>query len=155
MIKKYIMDLIFPNRRAVKLIYSLQKARNKGQKIKSVYLWNKLIKNYGLHISNGASIGEGLTLPHPLGIVIGMGVEIGKNSTIFQNVTIGTKHSSIDNEIKYPKIGNNVIIYTNTVVIGDVSIGDNTIIGANSLVLENLESNSIYAGNPIKKIGTN
>jgi len=90
--------------------------------------------------------------PHPTGIVIGMKVKIGKGCKIYQNVTIGTKEAKTFKTSKYPVIGNNVIIYPNSLIIGDISIGDNVIIGAGSLILEDVPSNTVIAGNPAKII---
>lgn len=58
-----------------------------------------------------------LWLPHPIGVVIGSGVSIGTGVTIFQNVTLGT-----DGTGKYPRIGDNAIIFTGSLVAGDVFI---------------------------------
>ena len=108
--------------------------------------FRKKVNKYGNWITYDANIEDGILFPHPVGIVIGQGVNIGKNCTIYQNVTIGSKNG------KYPKIGNNVIIYANSVVVGDITIGDNSIIGAGSVVLKSFPSNSIIAGNPAKII---
>lgn len=88
--------------------------------------------------------------PHPVGIVIGKGVKIGNKCTVYQNVTIGSKNNLGQN---YPKIGDNVTIYANSCIFGDVIIGDNVIIGACSLINKDIPSNSIVAGNPAKIIG--
>lgn len=90
--------------------------------------------------------------PHPIGIVIGQKVELGKNCTIYQNVTIGTKNTDDYKNAKYPVIGNNVTIYPNSIIIGDVHIGDGAIIGAGSLVLSDVEPGSIVAGVPAAKL---
>lgn len=89
--------------------------------------------------------------PHPVGIVINGKTKIGKNCTIFQNVTIG---DSFSNKLpsKYPTIGDNVMIFANSVIIGGITIGDNAIIGAGSVVLHDVPQNSIVAGNPAKII---
>lgn len=87
---------------------------------------------------------------HPIGIVIGFKVELGNNCQIFQNVTIGTKDTQNFKEGRYPKIGNNVIIYPNSIIIGDITIGDNVIIGAGSIVLNDIPSNVVVAGSPAK-----
>ena len=98
---------------------------------------------------------KNIIFPHPTGIVIGSKVKLGNNIKIWQNVTIGAK-SDIDwQNQKYPEIGDNVLIYANSVIIGDVKIGSNSIIGAMSLVTCDVEANSIYAGIPAKKIGIN
>lgn len=85
--------------------------------------------------------------PHPIGIVIGEGVNIGYNCTIYQNVTIGLKSSSDKN---YPRIGNNVKVYANSIIIGDIEIGDNCIIGASTVVTQSIPPNSVVAGIPGK-----
>lgn len=89
---------------------------------------------------------NGCKFPHPIGIVIVKGVSIGKNCRIFQNVTIGSKNGKI------PTIGNNVCIYPNSVIFGDITIGDNAIIGAGAVVLKDVPANAIVAGNPAKII---
>lgn len=89
--------------------------------------------------------------PHPVGIVIGKGVSLGYDCQIYQNVTIGLRHEKAS---KYPKIGNNVTIYANSVIIGDIEIGDNSIIGASTVLTQSVPPNSIVAGSPGKVIKT-
>jgi len=90
--------------------------------------------------------------PHPIGIVIGQKVVLGDNCIIYQNVTIGSKNTANYKNSKYPVLGDNVTIYPNSIIIGDVKIGNNAIIGAGSLVLDDVEEDSIVAGTPAKKI---
>lgn len=85
--------------------------------------------------------------PHPNGIVIGKNCTIGDSCIIYQNVTLGQRNG------KYPIIGNNVVIYPSSIVLGDIIIGDNSIIGAGSIVIRNIPSNSKVAGNPARIIG--
>lgn len=77
-----------------------------------------LIAFHGIDVGKGFTIGSGLSLPHPVGVVIGGGCRVGCNCTIFQSVTLGVAHG------KYPKIGNDVIIYPNSVIVGDIEIPD-------------------------------
>ncbi|MGF1793559.1 hypothetical protein L4D21_23495 [Photobacterium profundum] len=79
-------------------------------------------------------------IPHPIGIVIGKenGVTIGEGCTIMQNVTIGVKNL---NQKKGPDIGNNVFIGANCVIVGDITIEDNVIIGAGSFIDFSIEKN--------------
>jgi serine O-acetyltransferase len=82
--------------------------------------------------------------PHPLGIVIGDTSVIGNGVTIYQNVTIGRKAKSRINE--NPRIGDNVVIYPGAVVIGEITIGDNSIIGANTTVTIDIPAGSTVVG---------
>lgn len=89
-------------------------------------------------------------------------IEIGDNVEIAAGVTILThgydwcvvhhKTGEILGSAGKVKIGNNVFIGTKATILGGTTIGDNVIIGANSLVKGELESNSVYAGNPARKI---
>ena len=116
-------------------------------------------RNIKIYLSNHFTIGiwklykQKTLFPHPVGIVIGIDVSIGKGCIIYQNVTIGTKDTNNTINPKYPKIGNNVIIYPNSIIIGDIEIGDNSIIGAGAVVLNNVPEDCVVVGNPasIKK----
>ena len=90
--------------------------------------------------------------PHPVGIVINADAVIGKNCLIFQNVTIGEGKYFKRTNSKVPTIGNNVTVFANSVIIGGVTIGDNSVIGAGSVVLSDVDSNSVVAGNPARFI---
>lgn len=92
---------------------------------------------------------KNLRLVHPTGIVISPKTQIGMDCTIYQNVTLGKKDELA------PTLGDNVTIYANAVVVGDVHIGNNSVIGAGSVVLKDVPANEVWAGNPahfIKKI---
>lgn len=106
----------------------------------------KLIRYYGIFLGLNTVIGKNLNFPHPINIVIGDGVIIGDNVTVYQGVTIGVYKTKRDgtNNSGYPYIGNNVKIYTGAIILGNIKIGDNTIIGANSVVTKDIPSNSIY-----------
>ena len=100
-------------------------------------------------------IKRGTYFPHPVGIVISSAATIGKNCIIYQNVTIGAKtFEQGDARIRenYPVIGNNVTIYAGAVICGPVKIGDNAVIGANSVVISDVPENSIVVGAPAKII---
>ena len=92
--------------------------------------------------------------PHPIGIVINKNAKIGKNCTIWQNVTIGDGFRD-KNGSRYPIIGDNVEIFANAVIIGGITIGDNAVIGAGSVVVHDVPANAIVAGNPAKIIRQN
>lgn len=92
----------------------------------------------GIDIHPGATIGEYFTIDHGTGVVIGETARIGNNVKMFQGVTLGAKSFPLDaqgNPIKgidrHPKIGNNVIIYSNSTILGTITVGDGAVIGGN------------------------
>ncbi|MDD2284264.1 MAG: DapH/DapD/GlmU-related protein [Paludibacter sp.] len=92
----------------------------------------------GIDIHPGATIGEYFTIDHGTGVVIGETSRIGKNVKMYQGVTLGAKSFPLDeqgNPIKgidrHPKIGDNVIIYSNSTILGNITIGDSAVIGGN------------------------
>ncbi len=86
--------------------------------------------------------------PHPVGIVIGHQVKLGKGCTIYQNVTIG----SAKTKEAQPVLGSNVTIYANAVLIGPIHIGDNVIVGANSVVTQDVPANTTVVGTPARVV---
>lgn len=88
---------------------------------------------------------ENLILPHPYAVVINSHATIGRDCVIYQSVTIGSdRHGNV------PTIGDRVTIYSGSVIVGKVSIGNDSIIGANSFVNSDVPKDSIYQGNPAR-----
>lgn len=111
----------------------------------SKFILRQLVVKYGYEISEKTEIGEGLAILHLGGIAINKNAILGKNITIFQGVTIG---GDVGKRKGAPKIGNKVWIGANAVVVGNITIGDNVLIAANSLVNFNVPDNSLVIGNP-------
>lgn len=86
-------------------------------------------------LAPSASIGPGLRLPHPVGIVVGRGSRIGANVTIYHHVTLGTKRPDV---AAYPTIHDNVTIFPGAVIAGNITIGENAVIGPNVVVLKDV-----------------
>lgn len=101
----------------------------------------------GAEIEYNAEIGPGLFIAHPVGIVIGRGSKIGNHVSIFQGVTLGVKSWEEKHIKKFPVIGNNCMLFSNAAILG-VSIGDNCIIGANSVVTKDIPDNCKAYGSP-------
>jgi|LSQX01.3.fsa_nt_gb serine O-acetyltransferase len=118
----------------------------------AIFLRNRLISLYGIHISLNAEIGLGLELKHVNGVVIGDGVKIGENAVIYHQVTLGGQNMGDCEKGNYPDVGDNVTIYSGAKVLGNISIGSNSVIGANSVVLKDVEPDSVYAGVPARRI---
>ena len=92
----------------------------------------------GIDIHPGATIGNYFTIDHGTGVVIGETATIGTNVKMYQGVTLGAKSFPLDedgNPIKgiprHPHIGKNVIIYSNSTILGTISVGDGAVIGGN------------------------
>lgn len=98
-----------------------------------------------------AKLGKNISFPHPFGIVIGEDVSIGNKVKIFQQVTVGS-HGKLGQQKQYPKILDSTTIYAGAKIIGNVSIGRNSMIGANSVVLGDVPDNSVAVGVPAKVI---
>ena len=113
-------------------------------RIIQIHLTNKS----GIEISGYTPIGKGFRIAHVGSIIIAGGVSIGENCTIHQCVTLGRSFSG--SNAGCPSIGNNVIIFPGAVIVGNIKIGDNSIIGANSLVLDDVPTNSVMGGVPAK-----
>ena len=95
----------------------------------------------GIDIHPAATIGERFAIDHGTGVVIGATAIIGRNVKIYQGVTLGAKSFDCDadgNPVKgvprHPIVGDNVIIYSNSSILGRIRIGDNAVIGGNMWV---------------------
>ena len=93
--------------------------------------------------------------PHnALGTVIHQNVKVGKNSTIYQNVTVGGRKDKTriynDEIIDAPIIGSNVLVGTNSIILGPIIVGDNAIIGAGAVVVDDVPPNSTVYGEKSK-----
>ena len=153
LIIKNFLKRIIPWMNQKEKIYKLyKKSRKYAQKnnflLLSYYSY-KILKKYRCVFSAYAVIDESIILPHPMNIVIGRDVIIGKNCTIYQDVTIG------QNNEKFPVIGDNVTIYTGAKVIGNIKVGNNSVIGANAVVIKDVPDNSVVAGVPARVIKQN
>ncbi|WCK56692.1 serine O-acetyltransferase [Aneurinibacillus sp. Ricciae_BoGa-3] len=104
----------------------------------------------GIEIHPGAKIGKGLFIDHGSGVVIGETCEIGDNVTLYQGVTLGG--TGKEKGKRHPTIGNNVLIASGAKVLGSMKIGDNSKIGAGSVVLQEVPPNSTVVGIPGKII---
>lgn len=132
--------------------------RSQGlKKLLRIFYKLKLVRKYGIYFNarSGSRIGKGLFLPHPSSIVFGAGINIGEHCTIYQNVTLGAKRvgSFETDDLAYPQIGDNCVLYAGAVVVGPVFVKNGTQVGANAVLLTDTEENSVYAGVPAVKKG--
>jgi serine O-acetyltransferase len=123
--------------------------------VHKLYLSGRFISHVGrfltgIEIHPGARIGRRFFIDHGMGVVIGETSEIGNDVTLFHGVTLGgTTWKKIK---RHPTIGDNVVIGVGAKILGPVRIGDNTKIGANSVVVTDIPPNSIVVGIPGKVV---
>jgi serine O-acetyltransferase len=104
----------------------------------------------GIEIHPGAKIGRRFFIDHGMGVVIGETCEIGDNVTVFQGVTLGG--TGKEKGKRHPTIMDNALIATGAKVLGSITIGENSKIGAGSVVLKDVPSNSTVVGIPGKVV---
>ncbi|MGG4040311.1 serine O-acetyltransferase EpsC [Bacillus smithii] len=100
----------------------------------------------GIEIHPGAKIGRRLFIDHGMGVVIGETCEIGDNVTLYQGVTLGG--TGKEKGKRHPTIKDNALIATGAKVLGSITIGENSKIGAGSVVLKDVPPNSTVVGIP-------
>jgi serine O-acetyltransferase len=140
------------HKRALMLLAKARMFRAKGYRRLSRYFFRRLERDYGVFINPKSQIGEGLRLPHPNGIIIGEGVVIGDNVTLYQQVTLGGARIGDWQAGRYPTIGHNTVIFAGAKIIGDVTVGDNCVIGANAVVTKDVPDNHTAVGIPARII---
>lgn len=111
------------------------------------------VRKTGIEIHPGARIGKGLFIDHGHGVIIGETTVIGDNVTLYQGVTLGG--TGKEHGKRHPTIGNNVMISAGAKVLGSFSIGDNSKIGAGSVVLSEVPPNSTVVGVPGRVVKRN
>lgn len=100
----------------------------------------------GIEIHPGAKIGKGLFIDHGHGVIIGETAVIGDNVTLYQGVTLGG--TGKEHGKRHPTLGNNVMVSAGAKVLGSFTIGENSKIGAGSVVLAEVPPNSTVVGVP-------
>ena len=117
------------------------------------WISQRAVRKTGIEIHPGARIGKGFFIDHGNGVIIGETTIIGDNVTLYQGVTLGG--TGKEQGKRHPTIGNNVMISTGAKVLGSFKIGDNSKIGAGSVVLEEVPPNSTVVGVPGRVVKRN
>ena len=106
----------------------------------------RTVRKTGIEIHPGAKIGKGLFIDHGNGVIIGETTVIGDNVTLYQGVTLGG--TGKEKGKRHPTIGNNVMISAGAKVLGSFTVGENSKIGAGSVVLSEVPPNCTVVGVP-------
>jgi serine O-acetyltransferase len=117
-------------------------------KVRLVARWLSQISRSltGIEIHPGAVIGPGFFIDHGMGVVIGETAEIGADVTLYHGVTLGG--TSLEKGKRHPTIGDRVVIGAGAKVLGAITIGEDSRIGANAVVVHSVPSNSVVVGVP-------
>ncbi len=105
---------------------------------------------YSTQLSYSSKIGSGFYIPHTGGIVINPRAVIGSNCYLAHNVTIGKVHAG--EKVGVPNIGDDVFLGVGAVILGNIRIGRNVAIAANSVVTDDIPDNCFAAGAPAKVV---
>ena len=100
----------------------------------------------GIEIHPGARIGRRLFIDHGSGVVVGETAEVGDDVTLFPGVTLGG--TGKEHGKRHPRVENNAVIGSGAKVLGNITIGENSRIGAGSVVLRDVPANSTVVGVP-------
>lgn len=106
----------------------------------------RTVRKTGIEIHPGATIGKGLFIDHGYGVVIGETAILGDNVTLYQGVTLGGTGKETGK--RHPTLGNNVMISAGAKILGSITIGENSKVGAGSVVLSEIPPNSTVVGVP-------
>ncbi|MCS7224146.1 MAG: serine O-acetyltransferase [Armatimonadetes bacterium] len=107
----------------------------------------------GIEIHPGAKIGAGVFIDHGSGVVIGETAEVGDNVTLYQGVTLGG--TGKERGKRHPTIEDGVVIGSGAIILGNITVGRNSRIGAGSVVIKSVPANASAVGVPSKVVSIN
>lgn len=145
-IKTPLEVFLYPSFRAILRYRIAHKLYLKKHYFLARWFSQRTAKKTGIEIHPGATIGKGLFIDHGHGVVIGETAIIGDNVTLYQGVTLGGTGKETGK--RHPTIGNNVMISAGAKVLGSFTVGENSKIGAGSVVLSEVPPNCTVVGVP-------
>ncbi len=138
--------LLYPSFRVMLSYRRAHKQYLKGHFFRARYISQKAARKTGIEIHPGATIGRGFFIDHGTGVIIGETTIIGNNVTLYQGVTLGGTGKETGK--RHPTLKDNVMVSAGAKVIGSFTIGENSKIGAGSVVLEEVPPNCTVVGVP-------
>ncbi len=145
-IKSDMEVFLYPSFKAILKYRKAHRLYEKKHYFLARLISQRAARKTGIEIHPGATIGEGLFIDHGHGVVIGETAIIGDNVTLYQGVTLGG--TGKEHGKRHPTLEDNVMVGTGAKVLGSITIGANSMIGAGSVVLENVPPNSTVVGVP-------
>lgn len=145
-IKTPLEVLLYPSFKAILRYRFAHKLYNKKHYFLARWYSQRTVRKTGIEIHPGATIGKGLFIDHGYGVVIGETTIVGDNVTLYQGVTLGGTGKETGK--RHPTIGNNVMVSAGAKILGSFTVGENSKIGAGSVVLSEIPPNSTVVGVP-------
>ena len=138
--------LLYPSFKVMLHYRTAHKLYMKGHYFLARWISQRAARKTGIEIHPGAPIAEGLFIDHGNGVIIGETTIIGNNVTLYQGVTLGG--TGKEHGKRHPTIADNVMISAGAKVLGSFTVGENSKIGAGSVVLEEVPPNCTVVGVP-------
>ncbi len=145
-IKSPIEVILYPTFRVMLSYRRAHRLYEKGHFFRARRISQKAARKTGIEIHPGAQIGKGLFIDHGSGVIIGETAIIGDNVTLYQGVTLGGTGKETGK--RHPTLCDNVMVSAGAKIIGSFTIGENSKIGAGSVVLEEVPPNCTVVGVP-------
>mgnify|MGYP002762868415 FL=1 len=145
-IKSPMEVLLYPRFRVMLSYRRAHKLYLKGHFFWARYISQRAARKTGIEIHPGATIGKGFFIDHGSGVIIGETAIVGDNVTLYQGVTLGGTGKETGK--RHPTIGDNVMISAGAKIIGSFTVGENSKIGAGSVVIEEVPPNCTVVGVP-------
>lgn len=145
-IKSPMEVLLYPSFRVMLSYRRAHKQYLKGHYFRARYISQRAARKTGIEIHPGATIGKGFFIDHGSGVIIGETAIVGDNVTMYQGVTLGGTGKETGK--RHPTIGDNVMISAGAKIIGSFTVGENSKIGAGSVVIEEVPPNCTVVGVP-------
>lgn len=145
-IKSPFEVLLYPTFHVMLSYRRAHRLYQKGHYFWARYVSQRAVRKTGIEIHPGAVIGKGLFIDHGSGVVIGETAVLGDNVTLYQGVTLGGTGKEMGK--RHPTIGDNVMISAGAKVLGSFTVGENSKIGAGSVVIEEVPPNCTVVGVP-------
>lgn len=138
--------LLYPSFRVMLKYRKAHKQYLKGHYFRARMISQRAARKTGIEIHPGAEIGKGLFIDHGTGVVIGETTIIGDNVTLYQGVTLGG--TGKESGKRHPTLKDNVMVSAGAKLLGSFTIGENSKIGAGSVVLNEVPPNCTVVGVP-------
>jgi len=152
-IKSPIEVFLYPSFKAVIRHRIAHKMYEKKWYFLARWYSQRTVRKTGIEIHPGATIGKGFFIDHGTGVVIGETTIIGDNVTLYQGVTLGG--TGKEKGKRHPTIGDNVMISAGAKVLGSFTVGENSKIGAGSVVVSEVPPNCTVVGIPGRVVKRN